>query len=70
MGKKERFYADIMSMHQEVTGSCNIVTVRLPYGEKFHFVVDCGLFQETEYMIVNCHSNQKILTFVWLHMHM
>lgn len=53
MGKKERFYADIMSMHQEVTGSCNIVTVRLPYGEKFHFVVDCGLFQETEYMNLN-----------------
>lgn len=50
MGKKERFYADIMSVHPEVTGSCNIVTVRLPYGEKFHFIVDCGLFQEEEYM--------------------
>lgn len=50
MGKKERFYADIMSVHPEVTGSCNIVTVRLPNGEKFHFIVDCGLFQEKEYM--------------------
>ena len=24
MGLKERFYADIMAMHPEVTGSCNI----------------------------------------------
>lgn len=53
MGKKERFYADIMSAHPEVTGSCNIVTVRLPNGEKFHFIVDCGLFQEKEYMKCN-----------------
>lgn len=45
MGRKERFYADIMSAHPGVTGSCNIVTVRLPNGEKFHFIVDCGLFQ-------------------------
>ncbi len=45
MGRKERFYADIMSVHPEVTGSCNIVTVRLPNGEKFHFIVDCGMFQ-------------------------
>lgn len=53
MGKKERFYADIMSMHQKVTGSCNIVTVRIPTGEKFHFVVDCGLFQEAEFLHLN-----------------
>ncbi len=46
MGKKEPFYVDIMAAHPEVTGSCNIVTVRLPNGEKFHFIVDCGLFQE------------------------
>ena len=45
MGRKERFYADIMSAHPGVTGSCNIVTVRLPNGDKFHFIVDCGLFQ-------------------------
>ena len=49
MGKKERFYADVMAAHPEVTGSCNIVTVRLPSGEKFHFIVDCGLFQEREH---------------------
>ena len=49
MGKKERFYADVMAAHPEVTGSCNIVTVRLPSGEKFHFIVDCGLFQEKEH---------------------
>ena len=53
MGKKERFYADIMSVHPEVTGSCNIVTVRLPNGEKFNFIVDCGVFQEPEYIDLN-----------------
>lgn len=53
MGKKERFYADIMSVHKEVTGSCHIVHVRLPQGEKFDFIVDFGLFQEPQYMMCN-----------------
>lgn len=44
MNKKERFYADIMSMHQGVTGSCHFVNVTFPNEEKIHFVVDCGLF--------------------------
>lgn len=48
MGKKERFYADIMAMNHGVTGSCNLVIVRLPvnYMPKIRFIVDCGLFQE------------------------
>lgn len=48
MGKKERFYADIMALNQEVTGSCTLVTVRLPneYLPRIRFIVDCGLFQE------------------------
>lgn len=45
MGKKERFYADIKSLHSEVTGSCNIVTIRFPDGRKSSFLTDCGLFQ-------------------------
>lgn len=49
MGSKERFYADIMAVSPEVTGSCNLVIVKLPNGESIRFVVDCGLFQEREY---------------------
>lgn len=48
MGRKERFYADIMALNPGVTGSCNLVVVTLPNQElpKIQFVVDCGLFQE------------------------
>lgn len=53
MGKGERFYADIMSVHPEVTGSCNFVSVRLTNGERFNFIVDFGLFQETDYIEQN-----------------
>ena len=53
MGQKERFYADIMAMHPEVTGSCNLVVVKLPNLETIRFVVDCGLFQEKDYEELN-----------------
>lgn len=53
MGKKERFYADVMAMHPEVTGSCNLVIVKLPNSETIRFVVDCGIFQESEYEELN-----------------
>ena len=33
MGKKCRFYVDIMAMHEEVTGSCNLAIVKFPNGE-------------------------------------
>ena len=49
MGKKERFYADIMATHPEVTGSCNLLIVKFPNGETTRIVVDCGMFQEREY---------------------
>ena len=49
MGQKERFYVDVMSMHPEVTGSCNLIVVKFPDGETLRFVVDCGLFQENGY---------------------
>ena len=50
MGSKERFYADIMAMNNGVTGSCNLVIVRLPNPDypRVRFIVDCGLFQERE----------------------
>lgn len=53
MGKKERFYADVMAMHPEVTGSCNLVIAKLPNNETIRFVVDCGMFQEREYDELN-----------------
>ncbi len=53
MGKNCRFYVDIMAMHEEVTGSCNLVIVKKPDGETVRFVIDCGLFQEVEYDELN-----------------
>lgn len=57
MGKKCRFYADIMAMHNEVTGSCNLIIVKFPNGESLRFVVDCGLFQEKKYYELNTELN-------------
>lgn len=54
MGSKERFYADIMALQPEVTGSCNLVIVKYPNGESAKFIVDCGLFQERDYQKYNC----------------
>lgn len=53
MGSKIRFYCDIMGVHPEVTGSCNLIVVKLPNGETVKFVVDCGLFQEKGYEELN-----------------
>lgn len=53
MGKSCKFYADIMAMNSEVTGSCNLVIVKKPDGETLRFVVDCGLFQERKYDELN-----------------
>ena len=53
MGKKEKFYADIISFHQKVTGSGTEVIARLPNRENIRFIVDLGLFQEEEYEMLN-----------------
>ena len=57
MGNKERIYADVMAINSEVTGSCNLVSVRLPIPDKKEstvmFVVDCGLFQEPKHNSLN-----------------
>ena len=53
MGKTERFYCHITSLNPEVTGSCHLVVVQYPNGNKTKFVVDCGLFQETDYNHLN-----------------
>ncbi len=46
-------YCDIMALHPEVTGSCIFCVVRLPNGEKFKFLVDCGLYHEKKYQELN-----------------
>lgn len=55
MGRKERFYVDIMAVNPEVTGSCkpNVVTLPNPNLPKIRFLVDCGLFQEKDYEELN-----------------
>lgn len=54
MGSKERGpYVDIMALHPEVTGSCNLVIAKYPNGGTTKFIVDCGMFQEREYSEYN-----------------
>lgn len=48
MGTKLRTYVDVMALHNEVTGSCNFLVVKMPTKETFKIIVDCGLFQERE----------------------
>ena len=49
MGKKERFYSDIMAMHPAVTGSSILLVTKFPNAENLRIVVDCGMFQERIY---------------------
>lgn len=65
-GARTKFYADIMSFHPEVTGSCNLVVVKYPDGETTKFMVDCGLFQEKEHYDNNnkLWCNAETLDFV------
>jgi len=48
MGTKLRSYVDVMALHNDVTGSCNFLVVKMPTNETFKIAVDCGLFQERE----------------------
>ncbi len=48
MGNNIRFYADIMQPPSEVTGSFNLVIVKI-YDKTIKFIVDCGMYQEREY---------------------
>lgn len=50
---KADMYVDIVALHEEVTGSCMICTVRLPDQKRLKFIVDCGLFQEEKYQKEN-----------------
>ena len=58
MGKTQGLYMDIMALHKEVTGSCILVIIKFPNGTTKKIIVDCGLFQESEYSEFN-----KVLPF-------
>ena len=45
MGCKSRLHADIVDIHNEVTGSCHLCVITKPDREKLTFLVDFGLFQ-------------------------
>lgn len=47
MGNRHKFSADITSFHQNVSGSCTLISVHCPK-EKINFLVDFGLFQREE----------------------
>ena len=53
MSSKKGFFYTITALHPEVTGSCLLVTVHYPDGNKMMFIVDCGLFQEKPYTQLN-----------------
>lgn len=48
MGEKTPVHVDIMALNSKVTGSCNLVAVKLPDRSITRFVLDCGLFQEKD----------------------
>ena len=53
MGEKTKFHVDISSIHKEVTGSCILNTIKFPDGSTKKVLVDCGMFQEKEYIEMN-----------------
>ncbi len=53
MGSKSKFHVDVMPLFNEVTGSCHLCVVTTPDKNTFKFIVDCGLFQEKQYLTLN-----------------
>lgn len=56
MGRDSNFYYEITALHKEVTGSCLMVLIYYPDGRKTMFLVDCGLFQEKDYLWRNAEK--------------
>lgn len=53
MGNSNRFYADVMALHEEVTGSCMLLNIKFPDRSAKKILIDCGLFQEADYSKYN-----------------
>ncbi len=70
-GKKIICY--MQAFHQDVTGSCLIITVKMPDGSTRHIMVDCGIYQERAYARLNYEtevSADKIDALLITHNHM
>lgn len=46
MGLRKRFFVDIQTLNDAVTGSLHLCIAKFPDGSTIRFIVDCGLFQE------------------------
>lgn len=47
------FYIEVSALGKEVTGSCILNTIHFPDGSIRRVLVDCGLFQESDYLSQN-----------------
>ena len=57
MSSKENFYFTLQGYHEEVTGSCIVCTIHFPNNSERKFLVDFGMFQESEYEHLNSEIN-------------
>lgn len=53
MGGKRPFHNNLMSLHNEVTGSCLLNNFNFPNESSTNVLVDCGIFQEEQYLGLN-----------------
>ena len=53
MAKQKNILAYVESFHDEVTGSSFLLTICMPDKRTYHIMVDCGLYQETQYVRLN-----------------
>ena len=53
MGTTNRPYVDLISLQEEVTGSCTLNVFKFPNHTTQKILVDCGLFQEEPYYCFN-----------------
>lgn len=66
MASKERFFADLSTEINSVTGSKHLAVVRLPNGERIKFLVDCGQFlgEDDKYNYLPFTFDSEDLSFV------
>lgn len=60
MKKKNEIISYLEAFHDEVTGSSFLLTIKYPDGDSYHILIDCGLFQEPEYLRLNYKSEIRV----------
>ena len=66
------FFVELSTSSDDVTGSCTLITLRLPNGENQKIIVDCGSFLEPNTKDLNCNFHfdpKEILACVVTHAH-